>query len=101
MTREQAKSLLPVIQAFADGKDVQVRVDGGQWITRHSKEVPYLNFDNESWEWRVKPQPREWWIIQFSNGVTSVHNNKSITESFINSVNPSVSEIIHVREVVE
>ena len=30
MTREQAKELLPIIQAFAEGKTVQF-LDGGKW----------------------------------------------------------------------
>lgn len=53
MTREQAKELLPIIQAFAEGKDIQIAT-AGEW-----KDV------DESWEilftepphcYRIKPK---------------------------------------------
>lgn len=41
MTREQAKELLPVITAWADGKDVEYKEDG-VWI----KTITNFNLDN-------------------------------------------------------
>ena len=32
MNRERAKELLPIIQAYAEGKDVQIKLDNG-WMT--------------------------------------------------------------------
>jgi len=62
MTREQAKKileLLPVIKAFADGKDIEYEYPEDCWV---KVTIPF--FDN-SLNWRVAPEPlpkklREW-----------------------------------------
>ena len=52
MTREEAKQLLPVIQAYAEGKEVQYYYSqGGKWC---GIEEPSFNADAE---WRIKPEP--------------------------------------------
>lgn len=56
MTREQAKELLPIIQAFTDGKTIQIR--------KHGEERYYdstnnnLNFVLDHYEYRIKPEPK-------------------------------------------
>ena len=51
MTREDAKQLLPVIQAYAEGKEVQYYYSqGGKWC---GIEEPSFNADDE---WRIKPE---------------------------------------------
>lgn len=56
MTKEEAKILLPIIQAFAEGKTIQIR--------KHGKESYYdstnskLNFDLGYYSYRVKPEPK-------------------------------------------
>ena len=53
MTREQAKQLLPIIQAWADGKDVQGwDVDKEQWYTFKESVL----FTKPVDEYRIKPQ---------------------------------------------
>lgn len=53
MNKEQAKQLLPIIQAFADGKTIQIR--------KHEEERYYdstnnnLNFALDYYEYRIKP----------------------------------------------
>ena len=58
MNREQAKKLLPIIQAFADGKAIEVRSNSkynpGEWI---ETTTPTL-FDIKSHEYRIKPEPK-------------------------------------------
>ena len=49
MTREQAKELLPIIQAFAEGKTVQYKIEK-EWIQTN---VP--TFNPYLWEYRIKP----------------------------------------------
>ncbi len=52
MRREEAKQLLPVIQAYTEGKEVQYYYEnGGKWC---GCEEPNFNTDVE---WRVKPEP--------------------------------------------
>lgn len=56
MNREQAKELLPIIQAFAEGKTIEIRSNSkynpGEWI-----ETATPTFDIKSHEYRIKPEP--------------------------------------------
>ena len=52
MTREEAKELLPVIQAFAEGKIIQYRNAGGEW--KDSEEPSFYGHV----EYRIKPEPK-------------------------------------------
>lgn len=56
MTREEAKILLPIIQAFAEGKTIQIRKYGEEsyYDSTNSK----LNFDLGYYSYRVKPEPK-------------------------------------------
>ena len=96
MTKERAKELIPVIQAYAEGKAVQVRIagDGDPWQD-YSGECP--NFENGNWEWRVKPEPREFWVIVDKAGPLYTPYAVFTTPQ---QVNP-MCESIHVREVVD
>ena len=52
MTREEAKQLLPIIQAYADGKTIQYL----------DKEFNWQDFDDQSFSvgvsYRIKPEPK-------------------------------------------
>lgn len=52
MTRQEAKQLLPIIQAFADGKTIE--------FGRHDE--PWEETDSPSWssfcKYRIKPEPK-------------------------------------------
>ena len=50
MTREEAKELLPIIQAFAEGKKIETRYDIYDWT---ETEVLHLESKNE---YRIKPE---------------------------------------------
>ena len=53
MTREEAKNLLPIIQAFAEGKVIEIFDDEIGWV---KKENPKFNLNPEFY--RIKPEPR-------------------------------------------
>ena len=55
MTREEAKELLPIIQAFAEGKTLQYRVneENNEW-----KDIDNPAFNDFSSEYRIKPEPK-------------------------------------------
>ena len=56
MTREEAKELLPIIQAFAEGKIIQYRNAECEW-----EDVPIgvnLSFADNPSEYRIKPEPK-------------------------------------------
>ena len=53
MTREEAKNLLPIIQAFADGKVIEIFDDEIGWV---KKENPKFNLNPDFY--RIKPEPK-------------------------------------------
>ena len=52
MTREEAKQLLPIIQAFAEGKTIQLQHIDCTW-----HDAKYLNLGMD-WIYRIKPEPK-------------------------------------------
>lgn len=52
MTRKEAKILMPVIQAFADGKDVETKTGSG-WIS-----IENMSFAGNPDSYRIKPEPK-------------------------------------------
>lgn len=56
MTREEAKALLPIIQAYAKGKPVQSRCIKGDTSLWYDDEKP--NFDDDDLEYRIKPESK-------------------------------------------
>lgn len=55
MTREEAKQLLPIIQAFAEGKAIESRCIKGDKSLWYDDEDP--SFDNDL-EYRIKTEPK-------------------------------------------
>ena len=53
MTREEAKELLPIIKAFADGKTVEFFNDLREW-----EDSEHLEFSRERNRYRIKPEYR-------------------------------------------
>ena len=56
MTREQAKELLPIIQAYAEGKTIQYKNKEGEWADVTFEEN--LSFINTPSKYRIKPDPK-------------------------------------------
>lgn len=56
MDRQQAKELLPIIQAFAEGKDIEYRSKKFNEDWKEVTQIPGLSF--ESFEYRIKPEPK-------------------------------------------
>ena len=52
MTREEAKQLLPIIQAFAEGKEIQ-QTDGYDWY-----DLDDPDFMANGSSYRIKPEPK-------------------------------------------
>lgn len=102
MNRQEAKKLLPIIQAFAEGKTIQIQKQGGEYycdstddnldfnldyynyrIKLEPKYRPFANAE-ECWKEMQKHQPFGWLkngnllcnIISIGAGIT-VHNNIS------------------------
>ena len=52
MTRKEAKELLPIIQAYAEGNAIQL-FDGGKWL-----DVYETDFHESTYKYRIKPEPK-------------------------------------------
>ena len=52
MTREEAKELLPIMQAFAEGKNIQYKDDMDRWV--YIKNPSFKSF----FEYRIKPEQK-------------------------------------------
>lgn len=57
MNREQAKELLPIIQAFAEGKTIQVKSSDGLWYGREGENCE-INFNADPQVYRIKSEPK-------------------------------------------
>lgn len=59
MDRKQAKELLPIIQAFAEGKIIQSRRINGMWIDLEMKTaLNIISLIDEPQKYRIKPEPK-------------------------------------------
>ena len=93
--RDTAKAI-EVMQAYADGACVQASKRGYCPEAVWNDSIPNWNW--AEFEYRVKPEPREWWIIpEFCGAFSSQDRAKEFAET--NTW--SVCTPIHVREVLE
>ena len=53
MTREEAKILLPIIQAFAEGKEIEYRSKGFDEEWKKLREIPGLSYRSFDYNTRV------------------------------------------------
>lgn len=90
MNRQEAEELLPIIQAFAEGKTIEVKNDDGEWVVRDchyfskpaqfyriKSEPKYRPFKNaeECWQEMQKHQPFGW--VKTDEGYEQIwHVNK-------------------------
>lgn len=57
MNRQQVKELLPIMQAFADGKEVEIKnKKDNVWHILKEDDIRYINF--EKYDLRIKPKYR-------------------------------------------
>jgi hypothetical protein len=97
MDRERVKELLPIIQAFAEGKAIQ-------W--RWSPYVHWLPVDRlhdisdvKGLEYRIKPEPpkpREWWINEYASRMDA-YDSREWADLYAGS---GRIRCVHVREVL-
>lgn len=97
MNASNAKDYLPLVQALADGKVLQVRRDPGnghrQWF-----DLDGTCFDRTADQYRIKPEPREIWVIESVDGS---QNGPFISEFEANAFCRKGYEVIRYREVIE
>ncbi len=67
MNREQAKELLPIIKAYADGKEIEIRSDN-EW-----RVLADPNFGGNTKSYRVKLEPRVIFVDNETNKIVGPH----------------------------
>ena len=55
MTRKEAKEMLPIIQAYAEGKAIQIKKEG-DWLEVGKNTEVY--FSESPSDYRIKPEPK-------------------------------------------
>lgn len=65
MTPERAKELLPIIQAFAEGKEIQTTSNSARPGWCDVKDPCF----RDNMEYRIKPTKKEGWIVLCFDGV--------------------------------
>ena len=100
MNRQEAEELLPIIQAFAEGKTIEVKNDDGEWVVRDchyfSKPVQFYRIKSEPkyrpfkdaeecWQEMQKHQPFGWLYNKPNNQyyhITTLDNYGIVTTPF-------------------
>lgn len=104
MTRDEARELARIAQAYADGKTVQ------WWGPLSDK---WLDYDGDEFlaigaldlEWRIKPEPREFWLVYYPDGTCNglFYRTKSDATKALESMNrrgDTFAKLVHTREVL-
>ena len=91
MNQKQTLKLIPIMQAFVDGRTIEVRV-ANQWKPALN---PQWHFDSE---YRIKPEAREFMI----EDTTGLYVRRTSIEGYKrHKINDSLENWIKVREVIE
>ena len=83
MNRERAKELLPIIQAFAEGKAIEYRYKDGKWKSPTiSPLFEDLSF-NDDIEYRIKPEPEVIYVNKWFDGSNVAYKTKREAETSV------------------
>lgn len=96
MTRNEAKQVLanlPLVRAWVDGKTLQSNIQGN-WIDWIVDTVPLIDAD----AWRIKPEPRTWWII-VDTGLC--FPTRKLAENYLSAEHLVGYEIVEACEVLK
>lgn len=95
MNASNAKDYLPLVQALAEGRAIQHQKTDGTWID----DVEF-SFDWPAHRYRVKPEPKEYWLNRYASGWDSRIRYESKDDAAANCCeNNSVQ--VRFREVIE
>ena len=90
MNKNNVKDFLPLVQALAEGKTIQL--NDGSASSPEWRDLVDMSFSHPRILYRIKPEPREWRVMVYPTGeVYSLAKNEVCT----------AREVIRVREVIE
>lgn len=95
MTRERARALIGIIEAFIRGETIQIENPDGAWS----------DCETPAWSngvrYRVKPKPREWYERRSHTCDMPVTVHATLAEAKAHNEESGTLRILHVREVLE
>lgn len=77
MNREHWKALLPIIEAFANGEDVQVKTIGGNW---QSTEMDTFEYNPK--HYRIAPKEKTGWLNVYKEGGGGLHETREMADYY-------------------
>jgi hypothetical protein len=98
MTRDEAREFARIVQAYADGKQIQCEsFDGrGEWIDLG--EDACLN----AWaRYRIKPEPREGWMVDGGAIPFRIFGSHEAARQYAAAIGNERPPIVRMREVME
>lgn len=98
MNKDNAKDFLPLVQAMAEGKVIQ-EWSYGEACEKVWTDVDIVECSGKPSRYRIKPEPREIVLIEFSDG--SFRKARSDEVSYGGVPGISSARIIRYREVIE
>lgn len=97
MNSSNAKDYLPLVQALAEGKVIQVSGSDG-W--EYWEDIEDVAFSRPAADYRIKPEQREIWVYTYKDGSQGPLSYES--ESVAHACNvPMQSRLAKYREVLE
>jgi hypothetical protein len=99
MNKQNAHQYLPLVQALAEGKTIQIQMNAGWMDVSHDVD---LRWDLPPESYRIKPEPREWTgkIIDTRWSCKGIGEFSICFRGDMGSI-PELNEIIRIREILD
>jgi hypothetical protein len=102
MNAQNAKEYLPFVQALAEGKTIQTKIG----MSENWSDVGETYFEAYPINYRIKPEPRRWWIVKFNEHRHDIAFTLGVAEAIRREAIPYLPasypiEIIEVEEVLK
>lgn len=78
MNSTNAKDYLPLVQALAEGKVIQISSGEGHWA-----DISDPNFGSHASDYRIKPDPREIWVNEYQDFPSAIHATEAAAKAHL------------------
>ena len=98
MNAQNAKDFLPLVQSLAEGKTIQYNtgdIGSDEW-----QDTLTPSFNGPIWDYRIKPEPREWIANMNCDDSGSIHTNQKDADINRSRLKPGCQQI-RVREILD
>lgn len=92
MNKETARDYLPLVQALAEGRVIQMMGAFGKW-----KDVDDVFLNTPASNYRIKPEPREIWVNEYPNEINSAYRSHDLAAAHC----LDYGKTVRYREVIE